>query len=150
MGDREQEIKFNILHVEDNPGDVRLTKEIFKDSAYDVNLNTCFDGEEAIEYLKNVIDKEQDLPDLIILDLNLPKKNGLELLGDIKSNKKMAHLPVIILTSSESESDIEAVYKAHANCYLAKPVDYEKFCDTIKLIEQFWFDTARLPKIRKD
>ncbi|MEX0812252.1 MAG: response regulator [Chitinophagales bacterium] len=140
--------QIKILLVEDNPGDIRLTQEVFKDSAFDVSIEVCYDGEEALLYLKDksTADKEAYLPDIIILDLNLPKKNGLELLKDIKNNSDMVHLPVIMLTSSEAQNDILSVYRERANCYLTKPVDYDEFCRAINMIENFWFDIASLPK----
>lgn len=141
--------KIKILLVEDNPGDIRLTMEVFKDSKHDIDIDICYDGEEALVYLeKKIEDDESHLPDIIILDLNLPRKNGLELLKDIKTNDTICHLPVIVLTSSEADGDILSVYKERANCYLTKPVDYDEFCKAINQIERFWFSTVSIPTYR--
>lgn len=151
MVKRENEMKnIKILLVEDNPGDIRLTKEVFKDSSHDISIDVCYDGEEALQYFNSKLEKDElVLPDIIILDLNLPRKNGLELLKDIKNNDSICHIPVIVLTSSEAEGDIKSVYQEKANCYLTKPVDYDEFCKAINLIERFWFTTASLPKLKK-
>ena len=135
-----------ILLVEDNPGDIRLTKEAFKDCKIESNLSVVMDGDEAIEYLKRE-GKYQDSvkPQLVLLDLNLPKINGLEVLKEIKSNVKFKMIPVIILTTSKAEEDIVNAYTANANCYINKPVDLDGFYKIIESIEYFWFSTAVFP-----
>lgn len=141
--------RIKILLIEDNPGDIRLTLEVFKDSQHQVSIDICQDGEEALQYLKEKLKMEKpELPEIIILDLNLPRKNGIELLKDIKNNDSICHLPVIVLTSSEAEGDIISVYRERANCYLTKPVDYNEFCNVINMIERFWFMTASLPNVK--
>ncbi|MFK7948524.1 MAG: response regulator [Saprospiraceae bacterium] len=135
----------NVLLIEDNPGDVRLTKEAFKEGNMSVNLSVVMDGIEATKYLTKT-DKYQDAtaPDLILLDLNLPKKDGREVLQDIKSNPDLLRIPVVILTTSNAEQDILHSYSLHANCYINKPVDFDKFFDVIEKIEEFWLSTAIL------
>lgn len=136
----------NILLVEDNPGDVRLTKEAFKEGNIAINLNVVMDGVEALKYLKR---KEPyahvSLPDLILLDLNLPKMDGREVLEEIKMDPELRRLPVVILTTSNAEQDIMKSYNLYVNCYINKPVDFDKFFEIIKKIEEFWFNTAILP-----
>jgi chemotaxis family two-component system response regulator Rcp1 len=135
-----------ILLVEDNPGDVRLTREALKEGKIANNLSVVKDGAEAILYLK----KEDGYintksPDLILLDLNLPKKNGQEVLVAIKSDKDLKCIPVIILTSSKLEDDILETYENQANCYIVKPVDLKQFLEVVKSIEDFWFTVVKLP-----
>jgi chemotaxis family two-component system response regulator Rcp1 len=132
--------------VEDNPGDIRLAKEMFKEAKLKLNLTVAEDGVKAIEYLKNVCsDPRMPMPELIILDLNLPKKDGREVLSEIKTNEKLKRIPVIVLTSSTSSEDVSKAYGEHANCYIAKPVDLDEFARIIKIIEEFWFKTVILP-----
>ena len=135
-----------ILLVEDNPGDVRLTKEALKDGKVANIINVATDGMEAMAYLQRV-GKYADAPrpDMILLDLNLPKKNGREVLAEIKMDPGLKHIPVVILTSSQAETDIIATYKLHANCYITKPVDFDQFMNVVKSIEDFWFTVVRLP-----
>jgi len=136
-----------ILLVEDNPGDARLTQEAFKDGKVKNNLQVVSDGEEALNYLFNRGNYKDALrPDLIILDLNLPKKNGQEVLSEIKEDDNLKTIPVIILTTSKSEEDILRSYKLHANCYLTKPIDLKNFFDVVKSIEGFWLTLVKLPK----
>lgn len=135
-----------ILLVEDNPGDVRLTKEALKDSKIINNLHVVMDGEEAMKYLlKHGEYKENPKPDIILLDLNLPKKDGREVLAEIKEQKKLKHVPVVILTSSEADEDIVSTYELHANCYITKPVDLDQFSKVVKAIGDFWFSIVKLP-----
>lgn len=135
----------NVLLVEDNPGDVRLTKEAFKEGKLDVKLAVATDGVEAMNYLKKLNDfKDAVTPDLILLDLNLPKKDGREVLKEIKTDPHLLRIPVIILTTSNAEQDINHCYNLHANCYINKPVDFDKFFDVIERIEDFWLSTAIL------
>jgi two-component system, chemotaxis family, response regulator Rcp1 len=136
----------HILLVEDNPGDVRLAEEAFKECRLPVRLTVVNDGDQAIKYLTNQAPYEWvDKPDLVLLDLNLPKLNGREVLERIKSNKALRHLPVMILTTSTAQQDIEATYDLHVNCYIKKPLEFDDFAETVKNIERFWFETAILP-----
>ncbi len=132
--------------VEDNPGDIRLAKEMFKEIKLKLNLTVAEDGVQAMDYLKKVCsDSRMPRPDLIILDLNLPKKDGREVLAEIKTSEELKRIPVIVLTSSTSAEDVNNAYGEHANCYVAKPVDLDEFARIIKIIEEFWFKTVILP-----
>lgn len=136
-----------ILLIEDNPGDVRLTREALKDGKMKINLNVAYDGEEASDFLfKRNQFTDAPRPDVIILDLNLPKKNGRELLKEIKKDDQLKGIPVIILTMSKAEEDIINSYNLHANCYLTKPIDLNKFFEVVKSIETFWLTLVKLPK----
>ncbi len=136
----------NILLIEDNPGDVRLAQEAFKEGNIDVNLEVAMDGLEAIRYLRKSPPYQTVItPDLILLDLNLPKKDGREVLGEIKNDAKLRCIPVVILTTSNAEQDILNSYNLHVNCYINKPVDFDRFFDIIQKIEDFWLRTAILP-----
>lgn len=135
-----------ILLVEDNPGDVRLTKEALKDGKILNNLHVATDGVEAISFLLqegNYSDAVR--PDLILLDLNLPKKDGREVLAEIKSQEELKRIPVVILTTSSAEEDIIKSYGCHANCYITKPVDLDQFIKVVKSIEDFWMNIVKLP-----
>ena len=135
-----------ILLVEDNPGDIRLTIEAFKESKIPNNLNIAEDGIEAINYLKGKGKfKDKYLPDIIILDLNLPKKDGREVLAEIKEDKQFMHIPVVIFTTSKAESDLFKSYDLHANCYISKPLNMTQFIDIVKAVELFWFTIVSLP-----
>jgi two-component system, chemotaxis family, response regulator Rcp1 len=135
-----------ILLVEDNEADIRLTRESIKEAKIHNNLYVTRDGEEAIEFLyKKGNYKEAVTPDLILLDLNLPKKDGREVLKEIKNDKTLSHIPVVILTTSEAEKDIIKSYKLHANCYVTKPMGIDQFVEVIKAIENFWFTIVKLP-----
>lgn len=138
--------KVEILLVEDNPGDIRLTKEALKEGNIPHNLKTVMDGAAAIEYLFDLVNrKDAVMPDLIMLDLNLPKKDGREVLAKLKSDEKLKMIPVVVLTTSNAESDILKAYDLHANCYITKPVDFNRFIEVIKSIEEFWLTLVRLP-----
>ena len=138
--------KFDILLVEDNPGDVRLTQEILKDSTLISTIHVVYDGEEAMNYLlKKAPYEHATYPHLILLDLNLPKKNGLEVLAELKTNANLRHIPVVVLTSSDAEHDITKSYKLLCNAYIKKPVDFEQYHYVVKYIEKFWFTLAKLP-----
>jgi chemotaxis family two-component system response regulator Rcp1 len=138
----------NILLVEDNPADIRLTQEVFKDGKVRNTLNVVTDGEEAIEYLrKRGKYTGVETPDLVLLDLNLPKKDGREVLAEIKSDIVLKFLPVIILTTSAAEQDILNTYSNHANCYIMKPVDLSQFITVVRSIEDFWLSIVKLPKV---
>lgn len=137
-----------ILLVEDNPGDVRLTIEAFKEDGTDCNINVVKDGEEAISFLKKKDDYfDVPRPDLILLDLNLPRKDGREVLQDIKCDDELKRIPVIILTTSEAEQDIRMAYDLHANCYIKKPVDLDHFVTVINSIKEFWLSLVKLPEV---
>jgi two-component system, chemotaxis family, response regulator Rcp1 len=135
-----------ILLVEDNPGDVRLTKEALREGKVYSNLHTVKDGVEAMEYLRRE-GKYQDVPrpDIILLDLNLPRKDGREVLEEIKSDDKLKRIPVVVLTTSKAEEDVLRTYNLHANCYVTKPVDLEKFMVVVKTIDMFWLTVVTLP-----
>ena len=136
----------NVLLVEDNPGDVRLTQEAFKEAKMSIKLDVTMDGAEAIKFLRREGEYEAAVtPDLILLDLNLPKKDGREVLKEIKTDDKLKRIPVVVLTTSNAEQDIMKSYNLHVNCYINKPVDFEKFFDIIQKIEEFWLTTAILP-----
>ena len=137
---------FEIFLVEDNEGDIGLITELFSDVKVIPNLHIAEDGEEAIRFLCG---KDQylgsPLPDIIILDWNLPKKDGREVLKEIKENDDLKNIPVIILTTSNAEKDMLRVYALHANAYLIKPLDFDEFMTVIKSIEDFWFKAVTLP-----
>ena len=136
-----------ILLVEDNPGDVRLTREALKDARVINNLQVAADGVEAMAYLKRQGGYENAIrPDLILLDLNLPKKDGREVLSEIKADTSLRRIPVVILTTSKAEEDVLKTYDLHANCYITKPVDLEKFIEVISAIEDFWLSIVILPR----
>jgi CheY-like chemotaxis protein len=135
-----------VLLVEDNEGDVRLTQEALKEGKLFVHLNVARDGLEAIAFLHRVGDYGQaPVPDLILLDLNLPKKDGREVLQEIKGDPALMHIPVVVLTTSAADNDVVTTYGLHANCYITKPVDMEQFVKVVQLLEEFWFTIVRLP-----
>ena len=136
----------NILLVEDNPGDIRLTQEVLKEGKIINQLSVVMDGEEAILFLKKT-DKYADAatPDIILLDLNMPKKDGREVLAEIKNDPMLMTIPVIVLTTSAAEQDILNMYAHHANCYITKPVDFNQFIYVIRSIEEFWLTVVKLP-----
>jgi chemotaxis family two-component system response regulator Rcp1 len=135
-----------ILMVEDNPGDIRLTVEALKEGKVRNNLHTVGDGEEALAFLRRQGPyAEAPRPDLILLDLNLPKKTGQEVLAEIKEDPDLRRIPVVILTVSEAEADILKTYNLHANCYITKPVDLDRFIEVVKSIEDFWLTVVMLP-----
>lgn len=137
--------KPRILLVEDNPGDVRLTQEALKESQMEIHLDVVSDGEQAIDFLmKRNKFAEAVLPHIILLDLNLPKKNGIEVLKEVKANDSLKRIPIIVLTTSDADHDISKAYSLHANCYILKPVDFDDFAKVIKLVETYWFSTAQL------
>ena len=135
-----------ILMVEDNPGDVRLTIEALKEGKVRNNLFTVEDGEQAMKYLRREEPyQEATRPDLVLLDLNLPKKNGREVLAEIKDDPELKRIPVVILTVSTAEQDILKSYNLHANCYITKPVNLERFIEVVESIEDFWLTVVMLP-----
>ena len=136
----------NILLVDDNKGDIRLVNEVMLESKLRIQLSTVTDGMEALDFLfQKGIYVNAALPNLIILDLNLPKKDGREVLAEIKNNSAIKRIPVIILTASENDEDIMKAYELHANCYITKPLNLEKFTRVLKLIEEFWLTIVQLP-----
>lgn len=135
-----------ILLVEDNPGDARLAVEALKDSKLRNTLNVVVDGLEATDYLfKRGKYAKANQPDLILLDLNLPKKSGLEVLAEVKSHPDLRRIPIVILTISKAEEDILRSYDQHANCYITKPLDMEQFNKVVQSIEDFWLTIVKLP-----
>lgn len=146
MDEREYSRPIEILLVEDNPGDARLTIEALKEGKIRNNIHVAVDGLEALKYLFREDNyKNATRPDIILLDLNLPKKNGREVLEIIKSDKDLKRIPVVILTTSRAEEDILRTYDLHANCYVTKPVDLDQFINVIKTIEDFWLSIVKLP-----
>jgi two-component system, chemotaxis family, response regulator Rcp1 len=131
-----------ILLVEDNPGDVRLTIEALRDSKVRNNLHVASDGVLALERLRR---KDLPRPDLILLDLNLPRKDGREVLAEVKADPALKTIPVVILTTSRAEQDVLRSYELQANCYITKPVDLDQFITVVKSIEDFWLTIVRLP-----
>ena len=135
-----------ILLVEDNPGDVRLTREALREAKVINNLSVAQDGVEALAYLRREGQyTDVPRPDLILLDLNLPRKDGREVLAEIKEDAKLKRIPVVVLTTSKAEEDILKSYNLHANCYIAKPVDLDQFLTVIQQIEGFWLTIVQLP-----
>ena len=139
--------KVEILLVEDNPADIDLTQEALEECKIANNLHVVMDGEKAIEYLRKVGEfKDEPIPDIILLDLNLPKIDGREVLSIIKEDVLLKQIPVVILTTSDSKEDILLTYRLHANCYIRKPVDMDEFINIIQAISDFWFNIVKLPK----
>jgi CheY-like chemotaxis protein len=137
----------HILLVDDNEGDILLTREALEEASIINRISIAYDGMEAISFLKERPPfGNNPLPDLILLDINLPKMDGKEVLGIIKSDPDLRRIPVIMLTTSSSENDILASYDNYANCYITKPVDLDRFIDVVKTIEDFWISIVKLPK----
>lgn len=135
-----------ILLVEDSPGDIRLTKEALKDSKVRNQLHIVQDGVEAMAFLRRAGDYVGvPRPDIILLDLNLPRKDGRTVLEEIKADDDLRRIPVVILTTSDDEHDILRSYDLHANCYITKPIDLKQFVTIVKTIENFWFQIVKLP-----
>ena len=142
---RNSKEKPRILLVEDNPGDIRLTQEAFKESSLDIQMDVVTDGEMALDFLfKKGRYADATKPDVVLLDLNLPKKNGIEVLKEVKADETLKRIPVIVLTTSDADHDISKAYGLHANCYILKPVDFDDFAKVIRLIESFWFNAVQL------
>jgi two-component system, chemotaxis family, response regulator Rcp1 len=136
-----------ILLVEDNPGDVELTREALQNAKVANRLHVVDDGVDAVEFLfRKGKFADAPRPDIILLDLNLPRKDGREVLSEIKANADLAEIPVVVLTTSQAEEDILQTYKLHANCYITKPVDFNQFLKIISTIEEFWLNVVKLPK----
>jgi CheY-like chemotaxis protein len=136
----------DILLIEDNLGDIELTIEALKEGNIVNNLHIARDGEEAMDFLrKKGLHAGAVRPDLILLDLNLPKRDGREVLGKIKQDPILRIIPIVVLTSSEEDGDITMCYMLHANCYIVKPTDFGKFAQVVKILENFWLQTVKLP-----
>ena len=135
-----------VLLVEDNEADVRLTREALREAGEDVRLSTVADGEQALAFLRREAGfAEAPRPDLVLLDLNLPRKNGLEVLAELRADERLACIPVIVLTSSAAQHDIDACYARGANAFVVKPQDLDAFMDLIGAIRSFWLEVAQLP-----
>ncbi|MBD2678328.1 response regulator [Nostoc paludosum FACHB-159] len=135
-----------VLLVEDNPGDAQLTRIALEDSKISIHLNVVEDGVEAMAFLrKQEKYVEAAHPDIVLLDLNLPKKDGREVLAEIKADDNLKRIPVVVLTTSQAEEDILKAYNLSANCYITKPVDFDQFVKIVKSIENFWFAIVKLP-----
>jgi chemotaxis family two-component system response regulator Rcp1 len=136
-----------VLLVEDSRGDVRLTQEAFKDVDASIPIHVVYDGAEAMDFLNQAgAHAEAPRPDLILLDLNLPKMDGREVLARIKETEELKSIPTVILTTSQDKADIEKSYKLHANCYLIKPVQFDEFEQLVKSVNDFWLTKAQLPE----
>lgn len=146
MSTPHNESPVEILLVEDNPGDVRLTQEALREGKIRNSLTVAKDGVEALAILRREgRHASAARPDLILLDLNLPRKDGREVLAEIKSDEALRRIPVVVLTTSKAEEDILRTYDLHANCYISKPVDLEQFITVVKSIDDFWFTVVKLP-----
>lgn len=136
-----------VLLVEDNEGDIRLTVEALRESNLPMNLTVARDGEEALMLLRRGSGfHEAPQPNLIILDLNLPRKDGRELLSEIKTDPLLALIPVVVLTTSDAKEDVASMYRLHANCYITKPFDLDELIRVVRSIREFWFSVVRLPE----
>jgi CheY-like chemotaxis protein len=146
VGTNQNNRAIDLLLVEDNPGDIRLTEEALKDGPVRVRLSVAKDGVEAVEFLnRQGRFKNAPRPDLILLDLNLPRKNGREVLAEIKADPDLRQIPVVVMTTSKSEQDIERAYDLNANCYITKPIELDDFLGVVHSIEDFWLTKAMLP-----
>jgi len=131
--------------VEDNPGDIRLIKEAFKDTDISYDITVAKDGMEALEILEDRIKNSSRMPNLITLDLNLPRMDGIELLKEIKRDERLKAIPIIILTTSHKEEDIRETYQHNVNAYLTKPAELDQYTEIIQSIQDFWLDKVKLP-----
>ena len=147
MSDIKHGKPIEILMVEDNPADVRLMKETLKDSKLNNNMSVVEDGVEAMAFLRKEGKYASAVsPDLMLLDLNLPRKSGHEVLNEIKKDDELKTIPVVVVTSSQAEEDVLKSYRLHANCYVTKPVDLEQFTKVVNTIQEFWFSIVKLPR----
>lgn len=147
MDSSEKYRPLEILLVEDNPGDVRLTEEALKETNIRNMLNVVRDGLEALDYLRCTGKYSNAVrPDIMLLDLNLPKKDGREVLEEIKKDEWLKEIPVVVLSTSNAENDIIRAYKYHANCYITKPINFDQFVNIIRSTIDFWFNIVRLPR----
>lgn len=138
--------KVEILLVEDSPSDVRLIREAIGETSQFVQITVAKDGVEAMEHLHSCLRGQSHRPDLILLDLNLPRMNGREVLAEVKGDPRLRQIPVVVMTSSRSDDDISAAYSLNANCFVTKPLELGQYIDVIQAIEDFWFGTAQLPR----
>nr|WP_313934778.1 MULTISPECIES: response regulator [unclassified Nostoc] len=146
MNNTSRIMPIEVLLVEDNPGDAELTRIALQDSKISINLNIVEDGVEAMAFLRKQDNyAKKPHPDIVLLDLNLPRKDGREVLAEIKSDEKLKRIPVVVLTTSQSEEDILKAYNLAANCYITKPVDFDQFVKIVQSIENFWFAIVKLP-----
>ena len=146
MSDQECTKPIEVLLIEDNPGDIQLTKIALEDNKMNVNLSVAEDGVEALAFLRkegNYVNAPH--PDLVLLDLNLPRKDGREVLAEMKADPILRRIPVVILTTSQAEEDVLRAYNLCANCYITKPVDFDQFVKIVRSIESFWFTIVKLP-----
>jgi len=135
-----------VLLIDDNPGDVRLTREALKETGRSTDLSVVNDGVEALRFLRREGPySNAPRPSLILLDLNLPKSDGRQVLAEIKTDDDLKMIPVVVMTSSDSQHDIRSAYSLHANCYITKPVDFDAFVSLVQFIERFWFSVAKVP-----
>ncbi len=136
-----------VLIVEDNPGDVELAKQALRETSLPLNLHVAGNGEEALAFLRHEGDyAEAPEPDLVLLDLNMPKKSGHEVLAEMKADDELKRTPVVIFTSSSAREDVDAAYEQHANCYITKPADLDELVAVVRAIEGFWLTVVRLPR----
>jgi chemotaxis family two-component system response regulator Rcp1 len=138
--------KVEMLLVEDSPSDVRLIREATKQTAPSIQITVAKDGVEAMDHLLSCVRGQSQWPDLILLDLNLPRKNGREVLAEVKSDPRLRQIPVVVMTSSRSDDDIATAYRLNANCYVTKPLELGQYLHIVQAIEDFWFGTAQLPQ----
>lgn len=147
MGETQSPSPIEILLVEDSPGDIRLTRETLRDAKVANRLHVVTDGVEAMLFLnKRGAHENAPSPDLVLLDLNLPRKDGHEVLAEMKSDPVLRRIPVVVLTTSQAEQDVVRSYNLHANCFVSKPVDLDQFARIVQSIENFWFTVVRLPR----
>jgi CheY-like chemotaxis protein len=132
----------DVLLVEDSPDDVFLTQEAFEDAAVEVHLHVARDGEEAMDFLR---DESHPRPDLILLDLNMPRKDGREVLIEVRDDPRLTDIPIVVLTTSSSDEDILAAYQAHVNSYVRKPVTFDRFAEAVRALGDYWFRLVTLP-----
>ncbi len=137
--------RLEILLVEDSPSDVRLIQEALKETPANLQITVAEDGIEAMDYLHKSVSGAVPRPDLVLLDLNLPRKNGREVLAELKASPELRQIPVLVMTSSRADEDISDAYSLNANCYIAKPSDLNDYVNVVRAIEGFWFLTATLP-----
>lgn len=135
-----------ILIVEDSPSEVRLAREAIREAGIPVELDVARDGVEALDHLFGAARGKVPRPDLVLLDLNLPRKNGREVLYEVKNSPNLKYIPILVMTNSRADEDVRAAYSLNANCYIAKPADLDEYIEVIRAIERFWFFTARLPE----
>ena len=146
MAETDEWHAIEILLVEDNPGDVELTREALNTAKVSNRLHVVDDGAEAVDFLfKRGRFADAPRPDIILLDLNLPKKDGRQVLSEIKAEPGLAQIPVVVLTTSQAEEDVVRAYQLHANCYISKPVDFKRFLRIVASIEEFWLSVVKLP-----